>query len=581
MFNVVGIIIALLVAENSMLFGNEGGSWTPIAVAAAPLLMLLFSRVFAGPLLDRLKLSELMARTQDLRNPDVREALARETSGLLKTIPKVKLFLQLASILLFVGVCFGFGWPDYVVNTLGVPEYLHILPEVFPFFLIQMGTWPATIALDRRLGNSRWTLKKYAKFAWRMNLMTLAPMMLISTAYWSVLTFVPGFAELESAFTELQTYGIMLLLLPVSILMPVFMRFLIPARPLEKGILRRTLESYAKEQNIGIKQIFVWKTGTSHFATAFVIGLIAPARYVFITDALIRKSSREQILAVFAHECGHVKHRHLWLLLGFLVFLAVAMSAIPHVAGVLGLPDDFQTAMGIGSLVGAYHLFGYISRRFERQADAFAAKTTSVEALISMFLLLGQGNPAAMTKNGWRHFSIGRRIHELELSQRTPEVKRFFASELRRIKLFIVVILIGAIGILIEPTRMSISVGLTDWTFMKYDQGRVKRLDSAQLDELRDDAIYRARRIAEFSEVHELESRRIEGIIVALSGGGTDDLDNLISQLQKEYNQDSAEGNRGSSRRDIELVEASERSVNRAVALGTSFETELSKELKR
>ncbi|MCF6228416.1 MAG: M48 family metalloprotease, partial [Planctomycetes bacterium] len=297
MFNIVGIIVSLMLAENSIAFGFEGSQWSPVAAIAAPVLVLLVSRILSGPVLERLRFSELMVQSQDLSDPTVREALLRESEGLLKIIPRLKLSLQVMAMLIFGGVCY-LGWPAYVIDSLGVPRNLHYLPMVLPYLLAQMGTWPATIALDRNSGDARWDIKKYAKFAWRMNLMTLAPMLILGTSTWAMLEFIPGLAELEMAFKDLEQFAVMLLLIPMSMFLPVFVRYLIPARRLQNGMLRSTLESYAKEQGIKIRQIFVWKTGTSHFATAFVIGLIAPMRYVFITDALLKKASSEQILAV-------------------------------------------------------------------------------------------------------------------------------------------------------------------------------------------------------------------------------------------------------------------------------------------
>ncbi|MHC4841826.1 MAG: M48 family metallopeptidase [Planctomycetota bacterium] len=578
MYNVVGIIVALLFAENSLFFWPDSGIWSPAAAIAAPFVVLLVSRILTGPILHRIKFSELTARSQDMSDPAVRDMLMRESARIIKVIPKLKLGLQLAAMAAFVGVCRA-GWPHYVVNTLKIPTYLHILPTVLPYLLAQMGTWPATIALDRRIGDARWTFGKYARFAWRMNLMTLAPMLILGTVYWSMLTFIPGFAELETAFKGLEQFGILLLLFPMSMILPAFIRYLIPSKPLPKGMLRSTLESYAKENGVKIRNIFVWKTGTSHFATAFVIGLVSPLRYVFITDALLKRASSEQVLAVFAHECGHVKHRHLWYLLGFLCFFALGILALPQVMSFINPPENAGWLFVGGAFVGMYHLFGYVSRRFERQADRYAAKTVGVEPLVSMFMQLAKGNPTAMIKDGWRHFSIGRRIRELEITERAPEVQRFFARELLRAKVFIVVLALTATALLVEPTRKSVYVGLTDWSFIKYDNARVSEVDANELDELRENAIDRARRIAEFGEIYELESRRVEYVIEALNGGGTSDLNNFIAELKSDNERESDPKVRNSTRKYIEFVEASERSVNRALALGTPFEKELAKEI--
>ena len=44
---------------------------------------------------------------------------------------------------------------------------------------------------------------------------------------------------------------------------------------------------------------------------AAVMGIVAPLRYVLITDAMIEQMDDTKIEAVFGHEAGHVKHHHI------------------------------------------------------------------------------------------------------------------------------------------------------------------------------------------------------------------------------------------------------------------------------
>ena len=55
-----------------------------------------------------------------------------------------------------------------------------------------------------------------------MNLMTLAPMLILGTSTWAMLEFIPGLAELETAFKDLEQFAVMLLLIPMSMLLPAF-----------------------------------------------------------------------------------------------------------------------------------------------------------------------------------------------------------------------------------------------------------------------------------------------------------------------------------------------------------------------
>jgi STE24 endopeptidase len=113
-------------------------------------------------------------------------------------------------------------------------------------------------------------------------------------------------------------------------------------------------------------------------------------RYIFLSDLLIETMRDEEIEAVFAHEIGHVVHRHLWwyvlFTVGLVLFsmgpLGLALSYVPGLVIYTNTPEAQQLAIEawreqiaaafvLGTFVVA---FGYLSRRFERQADVYAAR---------------------------------------------------------------------------------------------------------------------------------------------------------------------------------------------------------------
>ena len=73
-------------------------------------------------------------------------------------------------------------------------------------------------------------------------------------------------------------------------------------------------------QNAGVKCREILLCGTQHnLGNAAVMGLIPQVRYVMLSDLLLESMTDLQIQAVFAHELGHVKHRHLaWFAMFFL-----------------------------------------------------------------------------------------------------------------------------------------------------------------------------------------------------------------------------------------------------------------------
>ena len=86
----------------------------------------------------------------------------------------------------------------------------------------------------------------------------------------------------------------------------------------------------------------------------------------------------------------------------------------------------------LGLLAGyALLVFGYISRRCERQADLFGASTVSTDAFISALEKVADINGMSRTRFSWLHPSIAQRIDFLrEMRDHPARQKRFHFSVL-------------------------------------------------------------------------------------------------------------------------------------------------------
>jgi Zn-dependent protease with chaperone function len=168
-----------------------------------------------------------------------------------------------------------------------------------------------------------------------------------------------------------------------------------------------------------------------------------------LTDGLLETLERPQVLAVMAHELGHVRRHHMVWMGMSVVALALMMGlALDPAAHALrewrwelgGDPDVTMRDLGridlavtgvvlAGVLLG----FGWVSRRFERQADAFAAASMSgledtgrtgfdqrgrevtrvgVEAMATALSAVSAANGVSARRFTWRHGSIeSRRRH--------------------------------------------------------------------------------------------------------------------------------------------------------------------------
>jgi Zn-dependent protease with chaperone function len=95
-------------------------------------------------------------------------------------------------------------------------------------------------------------------------------------------------------------------------------------------------------------------------ANAFAL----PAGVIVITDGLVHLAEDDrEIVAVLAHECGHVRHRH--------TLRAVLQNSAVFVVLAL-VTGDVSSATAFGSALPAFLLQSRFSRAFEREADAHA-----------------------------------------------------------------------------------------------------------------------------------------------------------------------------------------------------------------
>lgn len=259
----------------------------------------------------------------------------------------------------------------------------------------------------------------------------------------------------------------------VFVVSPVLLRRIWRTAPLEKGVIRDRLEEICQRVGLRCRDILVWKSD-GLMINAAVMGLVPQLRYVMLSDGLLAAMNVQQIEAVFGHEAGHVRHRHIqfFLVFAFVGWLAVAgvMEGAArwskHFAGDAALLTT--SVQGIGLLVSAVVWgigFGWLSRRFERQADMFGAQCVSPESAdcrlpCSVHLEADKESvgPAHVCRTGaavftsaldkvavlngipheersWRHSSIGSRMRFLTSLAGDPARARRFDREVSHVKM--------------------------------------------------------------------------------------------------------------------------------------------------
>lgn len=166
--------------------------------------------------------------------------------------------------------------------------------------------------------------------------------------------------------------------LVVYALSPLLLERILRTRPLPPGHLRLRLELLAARSNVRVSKLLIWQTGNSS-GNAMVTGILPPLRYVLISDLLLETLPDEQIEAVFAHELGHIVHRHMPWYVTTLISLSLLSGWLTSLQDFLvhrlGFSLGGEISTSTLSLALTYYAFTWLSRRFERQADVYAARS--------------------------------------------------------------------------------------------------------------------------------------------------------------------------------------------------------------
>lgn len=169
--------------------------------------------------------------------------------------------------------------------------------------------------------------------------------------------------------------------LAVFVLSPAVLKAVWATSPLGAGELRDMLLRVAQKFKVKLREPLVWHTHTSIMNGA-VLGLVWPFRYLLFTDLLLERLLPRQVEAVAAHEFGHIRHHHIfWLAISGLGAVLFVDTILELIAGWMDLRETFfldSLLVGVPLIAGVF-VFGWVSRRFEWQADAFAVKHLSEE----------------------------------------------------------------------------------------------------------------------------------------------------------------------------------------------------------
>lgn len=435
------VLIIALVVHDSGLWHEQDGTFTspPLSWGTASMLVLV--------LLPKAIL--LMFYALAARRTRAQLATAKRERSL-RQLDRLSSIVRLGTLALYLVDLFFLDWLGFVRTWVGDRVLIDEVLTLLPALTVAAGLWWLYEPIDRAMRfavttHHPRTRAGYVLSQARLHVaLPLLPM--LAVIGWTEAVRVLA-ASTGGKWAGLSSTSVALLTLAgsagVLLLSPLMLRHVWDTVELEAGELRDRLVAMCQLHRVRVRRLLKWRTGWN-MANAGVMGVVAPVRYVLLTDALLETMPPRQIEAVMAHELAHVKRGHMiWLLVAAVAQLAAAealwrwiMDAlVTTLRSELLLPawaDDptkLDVTLAVLALSTWAVTFGWASRKFERQADTFAVQYLSKQiaraagmddqrtiitadaarAMIDALQTVADLNAISTTRRSWRHGSIASR----------------------------------------------------------------------------------------------------------------------------------------------------------------------------
>ena len=306
----------------------------------------------------------------------------------------------------------GFNVVDHVARSAGCGEIGTGL--VFTGILIFVGQilhLPSsvyhTFVIEERYGFNKSNIKTFiTDLVKTWILMAILGSFLLS----GILLFFQKTGDLAWVYVWMlvTVFQLVLMYLAPVVIMPLFNKFV----PLNDCEVKRAIEEYVESQNFRLKGVFTMDgSKRSTKSNAFFTGF-GKFRRIVLFDTLIEKHGVDELVAIIAHEMGHLKRKHIQKLImisilstGLMLFIlsclinniklfeAFKMDAVSIYASIVFFGFLYTPISMILSVI-----VNMLSRKFEYEADQYASVTSgNSESLISALKKLSADNLSNLT----------------------------------------------------------------------------------------------------------------------------------------------------------------------------------------
>lgn len=207
-------------------------------------------------------------------------------------------------------------------------------------------------------------------------------------------------------------FGIFMMYISPYVIEPLFNKY----TPIDDPDLEEKIRELMDKTGIQVSRVFKMDASKrSTHTNAYFTG-IGRVKRIVLFDTLLEKLTRQEIMAVLAHEAGHWKRRHLLKGIALSQILALAglylafkMTYSPLLTDLFGIepPSFFAKVVIIGFLFSILSfplapLTNLMSRHFEREADDFACRFTGDRgSMVSSLVKLARDNLSNLHPHPW------------------------------------------------------------------------------------------------------------------------------------------------------------------------------------